>query len=98
MTSTYSYDAFNRLTSVLYADGTSATYAYDVGTYAIGHLTRITDATGAYSDASRSLVLMPSRSLFVVALCFQPKKNLSQAIFRFALCVYSFSRRCGASV
>lgn len=44
--SQYAYDALNRVTSVSYDDGTSASYQYDVGTGASGQLNHIADATG----------------------------------------------------
>lgn len=46
-TTTYSYDALNRRTLDAFADGTSVAYEYDQGLNGIGHLTKITDATGS---------------------------------------------------
>jgi YD repeat-containing protein len=47
--SSYTYDALNRITGINYAGapGLSVTYQYDQGSNGIGHLTGITDATGA---------------------------------------------------
>ncbi|MFZ3017857.1 MAG: hypothetical protein WA056_05315 [Gallionella sp.] len=49
-TASYSYDALNRLTAIDYSGGTqtqSVAYQYDQGANGLGHLTQITDATGA---------------------------------------------------
>jgi RHS repeat-associated protein len=43
----FSYDAGYRLNSVHFSDGRGATFTYDQGAYGIGHLTQVTDDSGA---------------------------------------------------
>ena len=44
---TYTYDALNRVTGIAYADTSqNVAYSYDQGTYGIGRLTGISDASG----------------------------------------------------
>lgn len=45
-TSTYTYDALNRVTGVSYADGSTAAYTYDTGPNGIGRLSSVSDSTG----------------------------------------------------
>jgi RHS repeat-associated protein len=47
-TTTYKYDALNRTVTESYSGG-SAGWAYDTGTYGIGHLAKMTDNTGSTS-------------------------------------------------
>jgi RHS repeat-associated protein len=44
---TYAYDALNRVISESFSDGKLITFQYDQGAGGIGHLTGVTDATGA---------------------------------------------------
>ena len=45
---TYTHDALNRVTGIAYADtGQNITYTYDQGTYGVGRLIGISDASGA---------------------------------------------------
>jgi YD repeat-containing protein len=48
-TTTYSYDALNRRTRAVYADGTGTAWQYDLGPNGIGRLSKITDVTGSTS-------------------------------------------------
>lgn len=48
---TFAYDALNRLTTTVFADGTSVTREYDHGVNGRGRLTRITDPIGSTSYA-----------------------------------------------
>ncbi len=47
MTTTFTYDALNRPVSAAFADGKTVAYSYDQGTYGKGHLTAMTDPSGA---------------------------------------------------
>ncbi|MDE2150338.1 MAG: RHS repeat protein [Gammaproteobacteria bacterium] len=58
-TTTYQYDALNRLTLVKRADDTQVSFTYDQGPDGIGHLTGMTDPSGATSwsyDANGHLI------------------------------------------
>ena len=45
-TTSYQYDALNRLTQVSYQDATTDVYSYDSGTNGIGRLSSVSDASG----------------------------------------------------
>lgn len=47
-TTTYTYDALNRLAEIHFQDSQNITYTYDQGTYGKGRLTGMTDPGGAY--------------------------------------------------
>jgi RHS repeat-associated protein len=46
-TTTYQYDALNRLAKITYADNTTVSFSYDQSANGIGHLTTMTDNSGA---------------------------------------------------
>ena len=46
-TTSYTYDALNRPTKESFADGTSIVWTYDQGSYGVGRLSKIVDATGS---------------------------------------------------
>jgi RHS repeat-associated protein len=48
-TTTYTYDALDRLKTIAYDAGTGTTLNYDEGTYGKGHLTSMTDESGTTS-------------------------------------------------
>lgn len=69
-TSTYSYDALNRLTQIQYANASQAiesqvTYSYDQGSNGLGRLTGIVDSTGsiAYGYDGLGHVISEARSI-----------------------------------
>ena len=47
LTTAYKYDALNRPVQATYSGGAVVTWQYDQGTYGIGHLTTMTDFSGA---------------------------------------------------
>ena len=69
-TTTYTYDALNRVTAATVTDGT-VTYEYDNnttgGSYAKGHLTKITDPSGNTAYAYDSLGRITSKTQTVTA-------------------------------
>lgn len=69
-TTTYTYDALNRVTAATVTDGT-VTYEYDNtttgGSYALGHLTKITDPSGNTTYVYDSLGRITSKAQTVTA-------------------------------
>lgn len=68
-TTRYQYDALNRVTQITYHDGKTVTYVYDVGQYAKGRLSSITDASGsiAYQYNQKGNIVAETRTIGSVA-------------------------------
>ena len=62
-TTVYHYDMLNRITGIVYHDGNTVTYTYDVGPYARGRLSSIADAHGsiAYSYNQKGNIVGETR-------------------------------------
>lgn len=75
MTTTFTYDALNRPASAAFADGKTVAYSYDQGTYGKGHLTAMTDASGAtawsYDLHGRVLAKQQTTGAFTLTTSYQ---------------------------
>ena len=101
-TTTYSYDALNRLTQIQYANASQViesqvSYSYDQGTNGVGRLTGITDSTGsiAYGYDNLGHVTSEARSIsgftYTTAYAYNSAGQLSGVAYPTGL-VISYSR------